>query len=66
MAKAKLSINATAIDMRSILSMLSVCPRGGRKTYKDDSSERMKVIELKDHPWFIDGQFHLEYPSRVP
>ena len=25
---------------------------------KDDKGERMEVIELKDHPWFVAVQFH--------
>jgi CTP synthase len=32
---------------------------------KDDTSVRMEVIELKDHPWFVGVQFHPEYLSRV-
>jgi CTP synthase len=32
---------------------------------KDDKSERMEVIEIKDHPWFVGVQFHPEYLSRV-
>lgn len=32
---------------------------------KDDKGERMEVIELKDHPWFVGVQFHPEYLSRV-
>ncbi|MCJ1473188.1 CTP synthase ura7 [Lambiella insularis] len=32
---------------------------------KDDSGERMEVLELKDHPWFVGVQFHPEYLSRV-
>jgi len=32
---------------------------------KDDKSERMEIIELKDHPWFVGVQFHPEYLSRV-
>lgn len=32
---------------------------------KDDTGERMEVIELKDHPWFVGVQFHPEYLSRV-
>jgi CTP synthase len=32
---------------------------------KDDKGERMEVIEIKDHPWFVGVQFHPEYLSRV-
>ena len=32
---------------------------------KDDKSERMEVVELQDHPWFVGVQFHPEYLSRV-
>ena len=32
---------------------------------KDDKNERMEVIELKDHPWYVGVQFHPEYLSRV-
>lgn len=32
---------------------------------KDDSGQRMEIIELKDHPWFVGVQFHPEYLSRV-
>lgn len=32
---------------------------------KDDKGERMEVIELKDHPFFVGVQFHPEYLSRV-
>jgi CTP synthase len=32
---------------------------------KDDKGERMEVIELKDHPWYVGVQFHPEYLSRV-
>jgi CTP synthase len=32
---------------------------------KDEMGERMEVIELKDHPWFVGVQFHPEYLSRV-
>jgi CTP synthase len=32
---------------------------------KDDKSERMEIIELKNHPWFVGVQFHPEYLSRV-
>jgi CTP synthase len=31
---------------------------------KDDKGERMEVIELKDHPWYVGVQFHPEYLSR--
>lgn len=32
---------------------------------KDDRGERMEILELKDHPWFVGVQFHPEYLSRV-
>lgn len=32
---------------------------------KDDSGERMEIIELKEHPWFVGVQYHPEYLSRV-
>ncbi|KAI5808102.1 CTP synthase [Peziza echinospora] len=32
---------------------------------KDDKGERMEVVELKDHPWYVGVQFHPEYMSRV-
>ena len=32
---------------------------------KDDKGERMEIIELKDHPWYVGVQYHPEYLSRV-
>ena len=32
---------------------------------KDDRGERMEVMELRDHPWYVGVQFHPEYLSRV-
>ncbi|POS86320.1 P-loop containing nucleoside triphosphate hydrolase [Erysiphe pulchra] len=32
---------------------------------KDVNGERMEIIELKDHPWFVGVQFHPEYLSKV-
>ncbi|KAL8904841.1 MAG: hypothetical protein Q9207_003001 [Kuettlingeria erythrocarpa] len=32
---------------------------------KDESGERMEILELKDHPWFVGVQYHPEYLSRV-
>ncbi len=32
---------------------------------KDDQAERMEILELKDHPWFVGVQYHPEYQSRV-
>lgn len=32
---------------------------------KDDKGERMEVVELKDHPWYVGVQYHPEYLSRV-
>ena len=35
------------------------------KVGKDDQGERMEVLELKDHPWFVGVQFHPELKSRI-
>ena len=32
---------------------------------KDDTGERMEILELEDHPWYVGVQFHPEYMSRV-
>ena len=32
---------------------------------KDDKAERMEILELRDHPWFVGVQFHPEYISKV-
>lgn len=32
---------------------------------KDDSGQRMEILELSDHPWFVGVQYHPEYLSRV-
>jgi len=32
---------------------------------KDDKGERMEILELKDHPYYVAVQFHPEYLSRV-
>ncbi|KAL5119275.1 CTP synthase ura7 [Pleosporales sp. CAS-2024a] len=32
---------------------------------KDEAGERMEVVEIKHHPWFVGVQFHPEYLSRV-
>jgi CTP synthase len=32
---------------------------------KDETGERMEILELQDHPWFVGLQFHPEYLSRV-
>ena len=32
---------------------------------KDDTGERMEILEMKDHPWFVGTQYHPEYLSRV-
>ena len=32
---------------------------------KDDTGERMEILELKNHPWFVGTQYHPEYLSRV-
>ena len=31
---------------------------------KDESGERMEILELRNHPWFVGVQFHPEYLSR--
>ncbi|RDL36730.1 CTP synthase [Venustampulla echinocandica] len=32
---------------------------------KDDTGNRMEIVELKDHPWYVGVQFHPEYQSKV-
>lgn len=32
---------------------------------KDEKGERMEILELQDHPWYVGVQFHPEYLSRV-
>jgi len=32
---------------------------------KDDTGERMEILELQNHPWFVGTQYHPEYLSRV-
>ncbi|KAL8898284.1 MAG: hypothetical protein Q9192_002148 [Flavoplaca navasiana] len=32
---------------------------------KDETGERMEILELRDHPWFVGVQYHPEYLSRV-
>ena len=32
---------------------------------KDDSGQRMEILELPDHKWFVGVQYHPEYLSRV-
>ena len=32
---------------------------------KDEKGERMEIVELKEHPYFVGVQFHPEYLSRV-
>lgn len=32
---------------------------------KDEAAERMEILELKDHPYFVGTQYHPEYLSRV-
>ncbi|EDN06384.1 hypothetical protein HCAG_02987 [Histoplasma mississippiense (nom. inval.)] len=32
---------------------------------KDEKGERMEIIELKEHKWYVGVQFHPEYLSRV-
>ena len=38
--------------------------RGLRFVGKDESGQRMEIVELKDHPYFVAGQFHPEFKSR--
>lgn len=37
---------------------------GLRFSGKDESSQRMEIIELVDHPYFVGVQFHPEFKSR--
>ena len=47
-------------------SKIDVLTRGGLHFVgKDESGQRMEIVELKDHPWFVGVQFHPEYLSRV-
>ncbi|TGJ79931.1 hypothetical protein E0Z10_g8842 [Xylaria hypoxylon] len=32
---------------------------------KDETGQRMEILEMKDHPYFVGTQFHAEYQSRV-
>ena len=32
---------------------------------KDEKGERMEIMELRDHPWYVGVQYHPEYLSRV-
>jgi len=32
---------------------------------KDETSQRMEIFEVKDHPYFVGTQFHAEYQSKV-
>ncbi|PKS12407.1 hypothetical protein jhhlp_000611 [Lomentospora prolificans] len=32
---------------------------------KDDKGERMEIMEIKDHPFYVGVQYHPEYTSRV-
>ena len=32
---------------------------------KDDTGQRMEIMEMKDHPFFVGSQFHPEFTSRV-
>ena len=38
--------------------------RGLRFVGKDESGQRMEIVELKAHPYFVAGQFHPEFKSR--
>lgn len=31
---------------------------------KDENGDRMEMLELKDHPYYVATQFHPEYTSR--
>ncbi len=42
-----------------------LCLHGLSFIGKDDTGERMEILELKDHPWFVGTQYHPEYLSRV-
>ncbi|KAI5309950.1 CTP synthase ura7 [Ascosphaera atra] len=48
-----------------LIDTLESGPGGLQFVGKDDKGERMEIIELKDHPWFVGVQFHPEYLSRV-
>ncbi|KAI9889634.1 MAG: CTP synthase ura7 [Vezdaea aestivalis] len=39
--------------------------RGCKFIGRDDKGERMEILELEDHPWYVGVQFHPEYLSRV-
>ena len=43
----------------------TLASRGLAFVGKDDRGERMEILELKDHPWFVGVQFHPEFLSRV-
>lgn len=32
---------------------------------KDETGQRMEILEMAGHPWFVGVQFHPEYLSRV-
>ena len=38
--------------------------KGLRFVGKDESGQRMEIVELKGHPYFVAGQFHPEFKSR--
>ena len=38
--------------------------QGLRFVGKDESGQRMEIVELKGHPYFVAGQFHPEFKSR--
>ncbi|KAK9747765.1 hypothetical protein RND81_02G013700 [Saponaria officinalis] len=45
--------------------MVAELERAGMSfTGKDETGERMEIIELPDHPFFIGAQFHPEFKSR--
>ncbi|KAE8148710.1 CTP synthase N-terminus-domain-containing protein [Aspergillus avenaceus] len=46
--------------------LISELEKGGLSFIgKDEAGERMEIIELKDHKWYVGVQFHPEYLSRV-
>lgn len=38
--------------------------RGLRFVGKDETGQRMEIVELKGHPFFVASQFHPEFKSR--
>lgn len=48
-----------------MIDKLEKVPGGLTFIGKDTAGERMEILELQDHPWFVGVQFHPEYLSRV-